>query len=181
MRRITESKIKVKTKGGMSEYEKILFVDYTEWLLEILDLQNIQKNILLNYRKMPKHIFGNIDMKDLLDDKKKDVKINIDSKFGTMPILKIITHEMTHIWQIVNVKLGVNSDMTWFTWDGNDYITLEDYKSNRDFEKHKELPWEREAYDNSEIYPNMYKKTPRFTELGEKDPTLAYIISNNYL
>ena len=176
MKSLLEKKVIIK---GSSEFEKLIFKDFCEWIKIELGLEKISKDILLNYKKMPNHILGDVDLKSVLDDSKKEIKINLDRTFGTSALLKVIAHEMTHIEQIYNMKLALDDD--WITWNDTKIITVEEYKKNKDFNKHKELPWESHAYKNAEIYPDKYRQTGRLETLAESEPTIKYLVDNNLL
>lgn len=173
---LSEKKVIVK---GSAEFEKLIFQDFCEWLKIELGIEKISKDILLNYKKMPKHIYGDVDLKSVLDDSKTQIKINLDRTFGTSALLKVIAHEMTHIEQIYNMKLGLEDE--WMTWNDNKIITVKEYTENNDFKKHIDLPWESQAYKNAEIYTDKYRQTDRLETLAKSDPTLKYIVDNNLL
>jgi hypothetical protein len=89
--------------------------------------------------------------------------------------------KLTHVKQVSNGELGVSEDWKSIVWGDNYEVSVSDYKKiMKNFNEYKELPWEKEAYNNmwdetlrDELYASSY-----WNDLKGKDETLDFIIDN---
>jgi hypothetical protein len=95
--------------------------------------------------------------------------------------LGAISHELTHIKQVYFDQLGLSDNGTYLTWIGDDFISINELNiivRNYDMKKYKELPWEKEAYDNQKILPKIIKESDEFKKLKGINNTLDFLIDS---
>jgi hypothetical protein len=160
--------------GRLKKWEKLFF----ESAINFLNTKyNTSYNITLSIKKRAlkgkSHVFGHINLLD------KNNKIVIEDSGTDMMIIYLI-HEYIHIKQRNTNAIGISTDKKYITWNRKNYISVVEYNSlsTDDYDKYKELPWEKEAITASEILHNEYFKSSNFKELKGKDPTIDFIIGN---
>lgn len=161
------------TGTSKSKYNKIIIEDFVNYILDKYNIQ-IPKLKIKIIKKINKKTFGYVDLYSL---EKGIYEIKIEDG-GTIYILSLISHELTHIIQYLTNKLNYEDNM--IVWNNKPYITLEDYNS-LDIENYKKLPWEKEAYDNQDKLFNEYKSKTKFSNIKNKDTTLDFLIDNDLL
>lgn len=173
---MTFKKFLVETKllGDLKPYEKDIFNNYVEFLK---DHFNVSKEVEISIRKPnSKAMFGYIDLVSMKQGKYKIVVKNV---FGTL--LGHIGHEYTHVAQFLRGDLDYTDDLSFVLWKNQPYISVKDLNkfTKDDLVKYKELPWEKEAYHNQDILPNIYKKSKFFKELKDNaSGTLLFVLEN---
>lgn len=72
----------------------------------------------------------------------------------TKSLIDTIVHEMTHVKQYIKGELGfVRTDARWMgVWDGEKHVI---YQPEKDMEKYKNLPWEKEAFQAETKYAHI--------------------------
>lgn len=165
---------KISVTGVGSDYNKILLEEFTKYLLEYFKL-NI--NIKIKLKKSMGKSFGYVDFNVALS---KTPELVIED--GGVPILlNRLTHELTHIKQVINKELEYDKGKEVIIWKGKEVIFFKDYNSKMDYNKYKELPWEAEAINNSETLVKPFKITNYYKELSNKDETLKMLIDKDWL
>lgn len=98
-----------------------------------------------------------------------------------LEVIKSLIHELTHVKQVHKGELKPKSDWKSIIWKDNYELTVKEYnKKTKDFNEYKELPWEKEAYNNmlDTSLRNKLFQSDYWVNLKGKDPTLDYIIDN---
>ena len=91
-------------------------------------------------------------------------------------MLKRLAHEVTHIQQNVGNKLYVKNKMIY--WENKPYMSFEDYNNINNYDKHSNIPWEKEANLNKEILYNKYINSIQFDRLKDTNPNIKFIGDN---
>lgn len=164
-----------KSSNSIKEYDKliinavILFFEQ-EW--------NFNADITVKTKQSNKYI-GDISLNaDSINNNKFTLNYNPNQSY-TMIISSLI-HELTHIKQVNKGELKASKDWKKIIWKNNYELSVKDYKSVINYGKHKELPWENEAYKNQNDISLREKffKSPYWLGLKGKDATLDFIIDN---
>ena len=108
-------------------------------------------------------------------------EIVIDANAGYKFLLQYLSHELTHIKQIKNKELLI--DNGYFIWKGKKDISIKEYNAiikKYDFNKYKNLKWEKEAYYNQDTITSKFKNSNEFKDLVKKttEPNLKFILEN---
>lgn len=157
---------------GFSLYFKIIYLDFISFLK---DEYNITETIKLKAQPKRKVAVGDVNLGEMMSG-----IFNITTKGdrGVSVTLINIAHEMTHIKQFLRGELGASESGTHITWKNKMYISVEDYNSIT-YTKYKNLPWEKEAIEQSKSLFKQYEVSGRIDLLTGKNNTLDYLISND--
>jgi hypothetical protein len=130
----------------------------------------ISTDVKIRYKKVSKsHSFGYFDFN----------KTIVIENTGTVLAISIIAHELTHVQQMQSKRLEVKENQMF--WEGKSIVSYDEYNRNRDFNVHKNWPWEAEAYSNQKLLPQKYYKSAEFIKTMNSDPTLKYMLDNNLI
>lgn len=98
-----------------------------------------------------------------------------------LEIVKSLIHELTHVKQVSKGKLRPSDDWKHILWEDDFNISVKDYrKKMKDFNEYKNLPWEKQAYDNMldlSLREKLFN-SKQWKSLKGKDVNLDFIISN---
>jgi mutator protein MutT len=135
-------------------------------------LLNKWKPLTITFEKSKTKEFGHVD----LNNKNLDYKITVQSDLGLDLMLRYIAHEITHIAQIEHKDLASKSDGIYFKGQQfpKDVLMYDDYN------QHKSLPWEQEAYENQLRFVDEFYTSRQFEDLKEttNDPNLKFLIDH---
>ena len=164
------------TDNKIKPYEK-LFIDA---VINFLKVEwNIDAKIIVK-KKQSNQLIGDVSLTDNSVNKNK-FTLHYNPNKSYIEIIKSLIHEITHIKQISSGELRPREDWKAIIWKDNYELSVKDYKKiMKDFNKYKELPWEKEAYSNM-LDENLRKKlfnSKFWQNLKGKNPTLDYIINN---
>ena len=152
-------------------WEQLIFDSVIEFLN---NKYNTSYKITVVVKKKMGETFGHVNLLG------KNNKIVIQSA-GTDYMVSSIIHEFIHIKQINTKEIGVSKDKKYITWNGILHIPVDTYKelSTKSYDKYKVLPWESEAITAAKSLRDKYFKSPQFTGLRGKDPTLDIVLDNH--
>ncbi len=123
----------------------------------------IGKNVPIKIKLVKKAKFvGQVKFKEGM--KSFTVMINLSS--GLPMQIMYLAHELIHIKQWVNGELGISGRN--ITWMGDIYEVSPDTLDGGDsFEKYRNLPWEKEAFESQKDWLNKVKvKFSKYTYPG---------------
>lgn len=130
----------------------------------------ISTDVKIRYKKVSKsHSFGYFDF---------NKTITVEDA-GTTITIGNIAHELTHVQQMQSKRLEVKEKQMF--WEGKPIVSYDEYSHNRDFNVHKNWPWEIEAYSNQKLLPQKYYKSAEFIKTMNSNPTLKYMLDNNLI
>lgn len=162
---------KIKINRKKPNWLSLIIESYIKF---ILGEENIDINVEVKLRKIKKTAY--IELKRAVLKNEYILNINKDSSLNVM--LSFIAHELEHAIQI---KKGyLDNDDEYITWKGKKYIKINDYNNlepSKDFNKYKDLPWEKLARISQKKYPGLYKKSGELEKLAKIDPTINFIVN----
>jgi len=131
-------------------------------------------------KKQSNHLIGDISLNNnSVVHSKFTLHFNPNQSY--LEVIKSLIHELTHIKQVYIGELKPKSDWKSIIWKDDYELTVREYnKKMKNFNEYKELPWEKEAYDNmfDTSLRNKLFQSDFWVKLKGKDPTLDYIIDN---
>ena len=141
------------------------------------ELNTTPKKLTLKKKKSKDQI-GDVSLdKNSLENDTFTVYYNPD--LGIRMQIKAIIHEMTHVKQIHKGELRPSDDFKSILWKDNYELSILDYKkSQKDFKTYSNLPWEKEAYKNMNLYMDKYLESKELNDLKGKDNFLDFVIDS---
>lgn len=164
----------IEIEGKVNDIFKPLINDFVKYNLDKLGISNA--TITLDFKPVKIKEIGFVD---LLKVTSGENKVVVDSNASVSSMLNYISHELTHIKQILTKELTIEDG--WFLWKGNKHISIKEYESlikKHKFETYSNLPWERESFENQKSSLVNYKNSSNFSALKEQttEPNLKITI-----
>lgn len=165
-----------RTDSRIKKYEKLLINAVVNFLK---DEWEFDAKITVK-KKQNENLIGDISLNNnSVNNNKFTVHFNPNQSY--IEIIKSLIHELTHVMQVSKGHLKPSDNWKSIIWKGDYVLDVKDYKKMmRNFNEYKQLPWEKEAYDNmsdaklrGRLFDSKY-----WNELRGKDDTLDYIINN---
>lgn len=168
----------VNITGNKNKDIDLIFKTCSSFLIDKIIQDNI--SLTIKFKPLKPTQIGYADIIDTLKNlKTKNFTITLNRDASLVYSFGAISHEITHIKQILTGELSLSKDNKYLLWLGKPYISVVDYMlliDNNDYVKYKELPWELEAYNNQDLYPNILKDSKVLDELKGSTDTIDYIL-----
>lgn len=164
-------------KGDIPKYITPLIKTYIQYCRKVIGISNdVQIDFI--FEKTEKNEIGFVNFSKMINGKNEIV---IDANASYKSLLSYLSHELTHIKQIQNKELDVLDG--YFIWKGKKDISIKQYNlivKKYDFQKYKELKWEKEAYSNQATIIKNFKNSNELKKLLKKttEPNLKFILDN---
>lgn len=153
-------------------FTTVFYNSMVGFLKELFDI-----DVEVKYGNTKKDLFGFMPLS--LDSGVSSV--TIDTSGSLKYVLKSIIHELTHIKQVQYGQLA--TDGISILWEGVPVISVNQYNSLKrsDWAVYSELPFEKEAFANSEELFNLYVSSPYFKDLANsEDTSVSYVAKTGF-
>lgn len=153
-------------------FTTVFYDSMVAFLKELFDI-----NVEVKYGNTKKDLFGFMPLS--FDSGVSSV--TIDTSGSLKYVLKSIIHELTHIKQVQYGQLA--TDGISILWEGVPVISVNQYNSLKrsDWAVYSELPFEKEAFANSEELFNLYVSSPYFKDLANsEDTSVSYVAKTGF-
>lgn len=158
----------------IKKYEKIII----DSVINFMKFKyNFDTNIIVKKKQNAK-LIGDVILNDnSVNNNKFILHFNPNQSYNQ--IIKSLIHELTHIKQIFKKELKPSNDYKSLIWKNNFIIKTVDYnKIMKDIYRYKELPWEKEAYNNMDLYYDEFINSNYWKQLKGKDINIDFIMDN---
>lgn len=160
--------------GNVPKFISPLIFDFVDFCRNKIGIKN--DIITINFKQIAKNEMGFVNFSKVVRGKNE---IIIDKNANYKLLLQYISHELVHIKQINNRELSI--DDGYFIWKNTKNLSIKDYNvisKKYDFEKYKNLDWEKEAYMYQSKIVGEYVNSNSFKNLINRteEPNLKFIL-----
>lgn len=162
--------LNIKLGGG----DKIYYPLYNAAIIFYMKKLDINAPIQVSFYKARRsnNMFGHVTPN-------KPTNLKIENSNPRL-ILSNIAHEITHSKQFLKKELTIqDGNLCWFD---EPVISVDEYSKFIEYnDKYKNLPFEKEAFNNEEKLRNEFLSSDEYAKAMDSNPTLKYIKDNNLL
>jgi len=160
--------------NSVKKYEKFIIDAVIEFMKNKL---NFDVKIIVK-KKQNDSLIGDISLNhNSVVNNKFTLHFNPNGSYKRM--IQSLIHELTHISQVYKGELRPSEDYKSIIWKDDFILSAREYsKVMKNFSEYKNLPWEKEAYDNMNLLYDDFISSNFWTTLQGKDETLDFIINN---
>lgn len=159
--------------GVIKDFERMIIEAVVKF---IKNKFNFEANIVVK-QQPNKSLIGDISLNsEAIKDHRFTLTVDTDQIY--ILVIQSLIHELIHIKQVVKGELKPSDDYKFIMWNGEKFISAKEYSKIKDYNKHKQLPWEQEAYDNMEPLSKEFLNSEYWNGMKGKNPTLDFIIDS---